>query len=183
MKKIIALLLCVLICVSFCACKERGNKGTAVMDLESYAFDGTMPKCDYVIGQSVDTLLAEFDKQSQEEGSEFTYMQREFAGNGVIDTGEYQLCYKPSDNANISCIISFMGGFGFPMGAVSIEVKEAFTKYEVQEYDTDGKELFFLLGNEFSCLKYEFETNNILFVFSKNELCATVVYDNAKWDF
>ena len=196
MKRIIGILLTVCMLFSFAACgKEKKEQKTSVIDLKYYSKLGQIPESEYALGQEIDPMIAAFDEkmkaseelgaQGQEHEDLFYYSATEFVDYTSINTGSFEYCYKnDKKDGGVSCIISYGDSYKFKIGTLNIQIKQALTEFDVQEYDTDSNNLFFFPGAEsLSCLKYTFEKNDIVFVFVDNALTATVIYNNDEWSF
>ena len=60
---------------------------------------------------------------------------------------------------------------------------EVIDGFEYKEENADDSNSFFLLGEQdATVLKYSFEENSVLFVFSDNSLTAVAVYSTENWN-
>lgn len=193
LKRIASFVLCLCLLFSFAGCNKEGREElTAIVDLENCAQQGKIPECEYKLGQSVDEMISDLEKVEETEhseddeeysphGEEISHTVMEFDDYTSIHLGETEYCYRENNKEKgISCIINYVDSYNFPIGTVTLEIKEALTKFELEEYDSDG--LFFMPSTpNLSCLKYKFEKNDIVFVFVDNALCAAVIYKNDEW--
>lgn len=178
MKKLFCLFFAVLICFSFTACKDKENN-EATIDLEYYASLGQIPECEYTLGSSPSDIEADLSKKAAE-NEEFYYSVDDRDDAKCISDGTYNFYYKADEEKNgISYIASLDSSYGFEIGTISIEIKNALGDTEYTEEKITEENTFFLLGmHEGSVLKCKFETNTVMFVFVDNALCATAIYTN-----
>ena len=194
MKKMLGILLCVCLAFCFVGCgeKEETKEPTGV-DLEYYSKYGQIPECEFALGKNVDELITEFESrledQEAEDGEEthdhdgFFYSQMEYDDRISLHTGNVEYIYKDENKEEgISCIVSYVDAYEIAHGSVISQVEESFAEFEVSRKDNVSEEIFFMAGGEFSCLKYSFEKNDIVFVFADNALCATAIYNNTQWE-
>ena len=83
----------------------------------------------------------------------------------------------------VSFIVSLDKAYGFETGTPLLEVKNSLAGFEYKEENADDSNSFFLLGEQdATVLKYSFEENSVLFVFSDNSLTAVAVYSTENWN-
>lgn len=197
MKKIICFLMCLCLCLSFTACGKDKDKKENSVDLEYYAKLGQMPEAKYTLGADPDTVMDELDGIANQEQAEhkedpthshghdeaeFYFEMVEGEKNVMLDNGN--VCYyytKEKKSEGISCIVSYDTAFGFPLGTVILEVKDALAGTKLIEEELTEENAFFAsFALDGTVLKAEFEEATILFVFQENELFATAIY-NDNW--
>lgn len=142
-----------------------------------------MPDSEYPLYADVDEIDSELTAKA-EENEEFIY--NTVTGNKTIlmETGDKSYYYLKDDKeSGILYIVSSNGGYGFKSGTVSIEIKQALSKYEYTEEaaDFDAPYSFNLNPNDCSILKYNFGKSTVIFAFSENALASVSIYDNEKW--
>lgn len=193
MKRLLGIVLAVCFIFAVAGCDEKEeSKSTAGVDLEYYSRYGQIPECEFAIGQDVDELINTFESRTASEEAEsgeehdhdgFFYTPVEHEEYTALHTGTVEYIYKEeSKESGISCIVSYSDAYEFPLGTVSVEIEAAFSDFDNSRSDTENAEIFFMSGGEFTCLKYTFEKNDIVFVFADNALCATAIYDNTQWE-
>lgn len=182
MKRILAIIFSAVILFTFSACgSKKTDEDKFTVDLEYYADLGQIPECQYKLGSDPETVKAELSAAA-EENEENLYFLDEGEENILIDNGIYNFYYKKDDAEDgISYIASFEKAFGFEIGTVSIEIKDAIdAEYEEEEATDDNA--FFVWGLQSgSVLRYEFDDVTVLFVFEDNALCATAIF-NSNWE-
>lgn len=184
MKKLFCMLLSGLMLVSFAACSpKKTSSGGESVDLEYFASLGKLPEGEYSLGDSVEKLKNELSAAAEESGSEAVYDVIEGEENVLIDAGSALYYYKKADpEKGIAYIVSFEKAFGFELGTLTIEVKDALSDYTCTEEDATEDTLFFLLGAAgTTVMKYKIKNRVILFVFQDHALYATALYDAGLW--
>ena len=178
MKRLFCLLLTVVLCLSFAGCKEEKTK-EADLDIAYFADLGQMPECEYSLGTESDKIEAEYVKQAEED-EEYYYNIQEGKSNVLIENGTYKFYYKKDKkDEGIGYLVSFDTAYGFEIGTVSLEVKEALGDFKYTEEKLNEKNSFFLLGAQNgSVIKCQSKKNTVMFVFDNNALCATAIYTN-----
>lgn len=184
MKKIVCVLLSLLIMISFTSCgKKQQNSGDSV-DLEYYVKLGQIPESEYDIGANPEEIKEKLESaaENSEHGHE-VYDVIEGEENVLIDGGLYNYYYKKANaNKGVSYLISYDTAFGFEIGSVIIEVRDAFEGIEFKEESFNDKNSFFLLGaTEGTVLTTEISDYTVSFLFVDNALCATALYITNEW--
>lgn len=176
MRKILAVLFCLIFIFSFTACGEKEKKKTEhSVDIEYYAKAGQMPEVNYALGSDVEKVKNELSAEAEK--SESVYSVTEGESTVLIDNGEICYYYKKSNpEKGIDYIVNYGTAFGFPIGSVTVEVKEALDGYSYTEEVLNEENAFFMFDTENgSVIKCRFEDNTVLFVFKDNALCATAL--------
>ncbi len=198
MKKIISLLLCFMLFLSFTACKKDKEKDKKSIDLEFYATElCKIPEGEYALGANVDDVIKELTEKNKEieenavedkdhshthDEQQFYFEVQEGEKNVMIDNGNFCYYYNKANKANgISYIVDYDTAFGIEIGTVILEVKEMLSKTQVKEEPLSEENAFFAsyVANG-TVLKAEFDGTVVLFVFQDNELLATAMY-NENW--
>lgn len=197
MKKLICLMLSLCFILTLTACGNKDKKNDSALDLEYYAKLGQIPEADYTLGTDVqkvtDELKALRDKADAEhqddpnhnhghDEEEFYFEIVEGQNNVLLDNGN--ICYyynKANKDKGISYIVSYDSAYGFELGTVILEVKEALEGYELTEEPLTEENAFFAsYAFDGTVLKAELESATVIFVFQENELFATAIY-NENW--
>ena len=178
MKKLFCFLLILAVCLSFTGCDKSENK-QADVDIEYFAALGQIPECKFMLGDDPEVIKNEFNKLAEENDDNYLYVD-EGENNGLIDNGTYNFYYKKnSKDKGIDYLISYDTAYGFKIGTICIEIKDALGDIEYAEEPISSENAFFLMGaNEGTVIKCEFEKNTVMFVFTDNALCATAIYTN-----
>ncbi len=186
MKKILALALGVLLLVGICACNEREAKKEHSVDVEYYADLGQIPESEFMLGDTGETVKKALEKAADEDTEEHTYFDEQIGENNVLLTdGTYEYYYKKAaPEKGIAYMVSYTDAYGFKLGDVILEVKEALSDYNVEELDVNEKNAFFYFGDTSAAnlLKVSFKKNTVMFLFEENALTATVIYSNENWN-
>lgn len=188
MKRILAVILCVALAFSLCACGEAKNDSSANtgngVDLEKVLTDGKIPELAVSLGMSetdVKTLHNYSEDATGETGfyifkeKDVTYFQTE---NAVY--------YYKNDNkeAGISAIVGFTTVCGIACNAFETpsDVKAAFPSVEFTEGEVTKEDMYFLVGgDEFTKLSLEKGSRRIDFVFFENQLNTVILIDTENW--
>lgn len=184
MKRILSALLVFCILLSFSACKKEDTSSqSSGIDVEYYAELGSMPECEYSLGQDVDTLKDKLEEIYNTD-EEAVYNVVEGKSTVQIDSGAYQYYYvKDKKSDGISYIVSFNKAFGFETGTVSVEISDALKEFKSVEEKLNDDNAFFVLGAPVGkVLKYKFSKNTVSFVFINDALYATAIYKTNDWE-
>lgn len=184
MKNFLCILLSLLLLCSFVACGDKEKQGSSEIDLEYYVKLGQIPESEYQIGsdpEEIKTKLKEFAENPENEHAVYDVIEGE--NNVLIDGGLYNYYYKKVNKSNgVSYLISYDTAFGFEIGDVVIEVREAFKDIDFKEEPLTDKNSFFLPGtSEGLVLTTEIAKHTVSFVFIDNALCATALYLTDEW--
>ena len=91
--------------------------------------------------------------------------------------------YKDKADKGVSYIVSFEKAYGFEIGTLSLEIKNALPGFSFTEEKLDDDNGFFVLGaTEGKVYKYSFEKNTVSFVFVDDALYATAIYTTDDWE-
>ena len=185
MKRLLTVLLSLILVFSFAGCgkKEEKSKENGI-DIEYYANLGQMPEINYSLGTDVDKVKNELSAMADsEDAGEMVDSVIEGENNVLIDNGE--ICYyykKATPEKGIGYIVNYGTSYGFDIGTVIVEVKEALADYSFKEETLSEENAFFMFDTEGgSVLKCDFEGNTVLFVFKDSALCATALYVTDQW--
>lgn len=197
MKKVICLIVCFCCVLTLAACGNNGKNDKVGVDLAYYAKLGQMPEAKFTLGANPDEVINELDGIMDQENAEhvedpnhahdhdqeeFYFERVEGEKNVLLDNGN--LCYyysKANKDKGISYIVSYDAAFGFQLGTVILEVKDAIGDIEYTEEPLTEENAFFAsYVIDGTVLKAEFENSTIVFVFQENELFATAIY-NDNW--
>lgn len=185
-KRILALILCLIIGLSLCACKDNKDKETGV-DIEYYANLGQIPESEFMLGDTGDTIKDALEKkkaESEKNNEDYFFNVQEGENNVLITDGTYDYYYKKAaPEKGISYLVSYSDAYKFELGTIISEVKKELKKYDVTEEELTEENAFFYMGDfsKASLLRYKFEKSTVLFVFEENALCATAIYSNQNW--
>lgn len=183
MKRILSLIMALVLCFVFTACGKGKDKKSATVDIDYYAKLGQIPECSYALGEDPETVKNELSALAEsEEGHEIVYNVTEGENNVLIEDGTFSYYYKkakPEDG--IGCIVDFGTAYGFEVGTIILEIKEAIGEIFVEE-EMNDENSFFMFGIENgTVLRIENEGNTVVFVFQDNALCATAIFTGSDW--
>ena len=203
MKKLLALILCLLLALSFAACsKSNGpvsSDDTASVADKSEEFaravgEGKIPEIKFALGDSVDDLrehyneLCEDMEENHESGGHvhtdsdilLNKSEGELSVTYEISTEKYY--YEKAKRKNgISVICSLEDAFGFKQGTSRTDVEAALASLTLTALNAGEDELYFVPIAEAIVLRYKNEGKQLDFYFSSNELVAAVLRDTANW--
>ena len=183
MKRIVSLLICFAVIMAFVGC-DRANTSsdTNGVDVEYYAKLGKMPESEYALSDDCEKVKSELTAKSEEDES-FICSIDEGQQSVLINTGNFYYYYdKSKADKGISCIVALDTAYGFENGTISLEIKEALSKFTPEESENTDNLFFMNDMDNGSQLKYQFGKNTVIFVFQDNALCATVLYDSKNWN-
>lgn len=184
MKKTVCLLLALIMLISFVSCNNDDEIKKSDIDLEYNVKLGKIYESEYSIGANPDEIIEKLKTAAENsEHSHEVFDLVEGENNVLIDGGYYNYYYKKANkDKGISYIISYDTAFGFEIGTVIIEVRDAFEGISFKEEPLNEKNSFFLLGaTEGTVLSTEIDKYTVSFVFVDNALCATTIYITDEW--
>lgn len=182
MKRVLSLMLALTFVFCFVGCgKEKTEEKQGTLDIEYYAKAGQMPECNYHLGSDVETVKTELSASAED--SEAVYNVTEGENNVLIESGTFSYYYKKAEpEKGIGCIVNYGKSYGFDMGTVILEVKEAIEGCEYVEEPADDKNAFFMFGAaDGTVIKCTADGNTVVFVFRDNALCATALFSGTDW--
>ena len=198
MKKIIALILCLIFVFSFAGCKKT-EKSSATIDIEYYANLGKMPEIEFSLGSDPKTvkekLEENYDKYLETEkdnddhnhdhdATAITFNEIEGKKNVLLSNGVTNYYYvKEKEDEGIAYIVNKDRSFDFELGTSIIDVKTALgdTKYNETEV-TEENAFFATAVTDGTLLEIVCGDIVTLFVFQENELYATAMYNKKVWN-
>lgn len=192
MKKVLALLLSVLLALSFCACKSKKENSASGADVEQYVKIGQIPESGYKLKDNVDEALkkmkAEYkpDDMDGHSGEEEAQAELPVFENGEyteIMCGDFQYYYNTEKkDSGISAVVSFSKAFGFEADTVSVEVVNGLKSRGIEAELKKGtlNDYYFLSFGSDECeyITYSVNGNTAVFVFVESRLSAAAVYVN-----
>lgn len=188
MKRIIALVLALGICLTFCACagvtdNEYKGKGT---DLAEALATGKIPEIDITLGMPITNV---------EVAEEHSHKDSEIHGYSLVETDKYSYFlnenafayYKNSKKAEgISVVLSVSEAFSLKCNNfVSAEdVKSAFGGVEFTEATVDENDLTIMPYMLDTTKKLTYENGNrcAVFYIMEDQLIAVAIIDNKNWN-
>ncbi len=185
MKKIISLILVFVFVFAFSSCgKDKKEENNGTVDIEYYAKLGQMPESNYYLGTDPEKIKTELSALSEsEDAGDMVYNVTEGENNVLIDNGV--LCYyykKATPEKGIGCIVNYGKAYGFELGTVIVEIKEAIAGCDYVEEPMNESNSFFMFGVESgTVLRCNIEENTVVFVFQDNALCATAIFTGTDW--
>ena len=186
MKKIIAIFCIFLLSFSVTACnKDDTSSNTSTVDVEYYAKLGSMPECEYKLGNDIETVKKDLEALYNDETLDHAvYDVVEGEETVLVDGGDFQYYYyKDKADKGVSYIVNFEKAFGFDIGTVSVEIKNALKNFKYTEEDFNDDNSFFVLGADSGkVLKYQFSSNTVSFVLVNDALYATALYKTDDWE-
>lgn len=191
-KKYFALIMCLVLCVSFSACGSKKTEKIGV-DVSYYAKLGKIKECDFALGDNGEQVVEEIkatipsgdgedagDTHTETDGDEIEFCNT-YEGEGYVSVDIPGITFRyNSESKKIYRIVSLKEAYGFQTGTISIEVQKAMKSYglETEERSLTEEERLMAAGSESdTCLEYKFGENYVLFFFSENALYATVIYN------
>lgn len=183
MKRLLALLLCLFIMLTFAACgkeKTKNNNETHSVDVEYYAKIGQIPEHKYHLGSDAKEMKEDFDAEDQKNADESEDGHTHSVYSLMEDDDYTILAYENAnyyykDDGKISAIVSLDSSYDFQIGDFASQIKKVVG--EAEEKDGNKEAIFFLPApDSYTYLEYTFGENTLVFVFESNSLCATALY-------
>jgi len=186
MKRLLAITLILCLALTFVGCgKDKDKKDTKPahsIDVEYYAKLGQIPECKYTLGADAKEMQKEFEAEDKahEENADGIHSHSVFSLMEMDDFSflsyENASYYFKNDDKEVYSIVSFDNSYGFEIGDMDVEIKDALSKYEVKEKQGDKDSIFFLPAAEsYTYLEYVFGEKTVRFVFQNNALCAVAL--------
>ena len=184
MKKILALTMCFILVFSFVGCKDKKDKeeNKNTIDIEYFLKLGKIPECDYSLGEKPEKIKEEISASSSDTHEHY-FNEVEGEKSVLLEDGSYGYYYlKDKKDKGISFIFSNNKAFGFEIGTLILEVKEALGDIKYTEEPISKDNAFFLLGDyEGSVIEYSVDGYSVMFVFVDNSLISTAIYITSDW--
>ncbi len=194
MKKVISVLLCLLLIVTFASCAKKKEKkqDTQNTGIISIAETGKITEAEFAVGNDLSLLKEKMDTQRNEHaGEEHGYgeshdlmMHKE--GNTFSYYTDSSISYYYRSNnkeAGVAAIISYDAAFGFTVGLTNkYDITTAISDTPVVSKATE-KQTFFLLFALEDCeiLTYKAGKYNLNFYFSNGLLLCTALVNPELW--
>ncbi len=184
MKKIIALVLCLIFVLGICGCKSNKNNKDNSVDIEYFANLGQIPENEITLGTTPEKLKEVLDKRGEEaekNGEHYGYNEVVGEKNVLVEEGPYDYYYKKANpEKGIAYIVSYVKAYGFELGDVIVEVEKKLENFDVEKVSANEKNAFFYFGDysKAQILRVAFKENTVLFLFEESSLCATAIYRN-----
>lgn len=185
MKRLTALLLCMVIFFGFSGCKEKeGTQKSDTVDISYYISHGEIPEADYKIGDTYGEIKEEFEKKANEESAEdeyqeFFYSEFEKCGMTVLSDGvKYYFFKKPEEKEEVKAVAAFDGAYGFAVGDLSAQIAEALDeeKIEYTERILEPEEIEYIPGAaNFSGIIIQDEKYTLTFAFDRSQLVSAKI--------
>lgn len=179
MKKFLCLVLCVVFALSVSACgKNSGGNERHGVDVEYFAKLGQISDVKYKLGDSVDKTKTSLSETPDDHGAS-NYFDYTLGDYTVMTDGIISCCYKTDDaDAGITHIVKAGDAYGFEVGAVSTQVRDAMSKsgFDAVEREPKKGEIFFLPSSaDTTVLEYKIKDCTVLFVFNEHALSAALI--------
>ena len=179
MKRILALVLCVVCLFSLIACggktKQTSNHS---VDVEYYAKMGKISDVDYKVGADIGEAKKALEGITDDHGESnyFDYTSGEYT---IMSDGQLCVCYKTDDQSvGITHVVKYGDAYGFGVGTVSTQVRDVMSKlgFDATEREAKHGELFFLpAAANMTVLEYKIKYYTVLFAFQEHALSATII--------
>lgn len=188
MNKIFSLVLAMVLVFSFTACgKKETSSDSNSVDIEYFAKLGQIPECEFAIGDSIAEIKEHYSTEEEEEAehsdhSHDLYEIVEGEKSVLIDCGTQGYYYlKDKESNGVSYIVSYEDAYGFKLGDLLPDIKNAIEKYDFSEETANEENAFFLFSTGGSVLKCSFGNYTLMFAFENDALCATALYLTEDW--
>ena len=197
MKKLLAVILPLLLLLSFAACRQDGDKddgGSTVQDkynLAEYMKKGEIPEAEFTLGMTVEDIKSHLE--SSETGSDYghnhaEYYEDENTANrsDYIAVGEVLYYYEAAKAENgISSIVCQVNAFGFEASELTgkSDIKNAFPSMKYTEREVTNAELYFIPVEleGVSAITYTVDNYRLDFFFMEDSLLAVNLVDTNYW--
>lgn len=180
MKRFLSFVLCIIFALSLTACGDKtGGSSDHSVDIEYYAKLGQISDIEYKLGDHAEDTKITLSETLDDHGEPmyFDYPSGDYT---VMTDGAVCCCYKTDDEAaGITHIVKYGDAYGFTVGTVSTQVRDAMSDigYDATEREAKSGELFFLPASaDITVLEYKIKENTVLFVFQEHALSAAVIY-------
>ena len=186
-KRYLSLLICLIMCLSFTACKEESKSETVQhpINIVNWVKKGGIPEIELALGDNVDQVRISLASMGVDEHGD--PLLQEFASpvneEKTIMTINTISCVYDTENPEngITYLAYFEGGYGFKSGTTPNKIDEVMKSYGYKATERAAKsgELFFLLGGSsgaYSVMEYTINETTLLFVFSNNGLDGVVIH-------
>lgn len=201
MKKLIAVILSFVLCLSFAACSKEvvsSNDYKQKMETITESLNkGKIPEIEYALGDNPDGIKKHFEdllaneshdgdeghNHSHDEVTSFTVTQG--LRSVKMDAGKFVYHYEiDKKEKGVSVIVSYTEAFGFTAGEATMQdVAACFDPNSVKTVLPSDDDMYFLVYPSSDCMVLRYEKDNLKldFYFSENVLIATVLLDKSNW--
>ena len=188
MKKIIAIILTLALCLTFCGCGEKQDKNNLNsgngIDLSAALTSGKIPELAVALGTSEEDLKTLHNYNPESEGETgFYIIEEEDYTRYLTDVAEYYIGNENKTNG-VSAIVCFETAFGLNCNTYEKpeDVKNAFPNVEFTEGDlTEDEKLFGTSAEGATKLSFTHENRKVSFIFLEEQLVSVVLADIDKW--
>lgn len=183
MKKLLAVLLCVLMVFCFTACKDTDTastpKSATDVDIVDAVKSGKIPEGKYTLGDDYDTLFNELTNNGEDVDG-MLYQRSEEGEFSVLSDAEGYSCYFITEEKDkgMVAIVTFGDAFGFSHSTMTSEVLDALKAQGIkaEEESADSDDIFFMPSSVgYTQIECEIADNTVIFVFQDSLLCATAL--------
>jgi len=201
MKKLIAVILSFLLCLSLAACSKEvvsSNDYKQKMETITESLNkGKIPEIEYALGDNPDGIKKHFEdllgNESHDEDEGHNHSHDEVTSFTVtqglrsvkMDAGKFVYHYEiDKKEKGVSVIVSYTEAFGFTAGESTMQdVAACFDPNSVKTVLPSDDDMYFLVYPSSDCMVLRYEKDNLKldFYFSENVLIATVLLDKSNW--
>lgn len=183
MKKLIAVILALMLCLVFAGCGDRAKKEIDGVDIEYYLENGKLPEGEYQIGDTYGEIIADFEAEaeknqnSDDHSHEFYYNEREIGEYTVLTDGIHSYFFKETEEKSpVLAVGYFDTAFGFSVGDLDSQIISTLNKQKIEytQRALTEEEIDFIPGAaNFGGIIVESDKYRLTFALDGSQLCAT----------
>lgn len=181
MKRILSLVLCLCLLLTFAACGKDKKVEKIGVDVEYYANLGKIPEFEYKLGDDGEAAAKAVEKSLENSTDHHDGYCNSYKGDKktTVDVSGATFIYD-NKTKKIEKIINFNTAYEFELGTVSLEIQKAMSSYGFESATrplTSDELSLFAAADDSTALEYKFGDRYVVFAFYENALFATMLYE------
>ena len=196
MKKLLCLLLTISVLFAFSGCDQEQNKDNSSTpsqyvhstNILAYAEKGEIPEVPFKLGESIETVEANFSS-TLPEGDEMAHL---FITEGELtvqmEGGSSMFFYeKANKESGVSVIVAKAEAFKLSMGGIyrGEDIIDMIDSEDYTRTTATDADVFFLPGSadQYECITYKTGDFILKFILTDGYACATTLTNPAVWNY
>ncbi|MBE6729027.1 MAG: hypothetical protein E7568_02190 [Ruminococcaceae bacterium] len=194
MKKAVAIIMALLLCLSFSACKEKNiNGGQPSIDINYFLGVGQISEAKYAIGNNPDAIERDAEMQKEQhnheggDGHEGIISYEDYNGKEAYIVDGFYYCFETGTEAEgISLIIGTDTVYGFTAGiSTKFEINSALSSMNPENVKSGSEDFFYMpfAMEDVDTLVCKNGNMVLKFYFENDIMISACIYNSDKWEF